>query len=141
MDDTGLSQTATNVAVGALVLTLTQSTKRFTPEGWGPLIAAIWTTLALGVWLTSQADWPPARTASFEILSVWVSVYATALGLYSAAMVPSGSAQSIGTGNGRKGDGNVPVGETEPEKPQERPKRARGTRTRKPPENGSQGHQ
>lgn len=98
MDATGLSQTAINVAVGGLVLTLTQTTKRWTPEGWGPIIAAVWTTLALVVWLLSQPDWPPARSTYFDILAVWVSIYATALGLYSAAMIPSNSRQSIGAG-------------------------------------------
>lgn len=102
---------AVTVAVGGLVLALTQSTKRWTPEGWGPLIAALWTTLAMFVWAFSQVVWPPERTALFDLLAVWVAVYTSALGLYSAAMVPSGSRQQIGTGGS---DGNVPVGEVKP---------------------------
>jgi hypothetical protein len=105
---------AVTVAVGGLVLALTQSTKRWTPEGWGPLIAAVWTTLAMFVWAFSQVIWPPERTALFDLLAVWVAVYTSALGLYSAAMVPSGSRQQIGTGNGSVAQGNVPVGETKP---------------------------
>ena len=105
---------AVTVAVGGLVLALTQSTKRFTPEGWGPLIAAIWTTLAMFVWAFSQPDWPPVRTATFELLAVWVAVYTSALGLYSAAMVPSNSRQQIGTGGGNPDRGNTPVGEAKP---------------------------
>ncbi len=119
MDPTAGPQVAPNmaavtVAVGGLVLALTQSTKRFTPEGWGPLIAAVWTTLAMLVWAASQPDWPPARTAMFDLLAVWVAVYTSALGLYSAAMVPSNSRQQIGTGDGNPASGDTPVGETQP---------------------------
>lgn len=100
MDPTQLSQSAVNVAVGGLVLALTQATKRWTPEGWGPIIAAVWTTLATLVYFVSQPDWPPPRGLYFDILAVWVSVYTAALGLYSAAMVTSDSRLPIGTGGG-----------------------------------------
>jgi hypothetical protein len=112
MDPVQLSQSAVNVAVGGLVLALTQSTKRWTPEGWGPIIAAVWTTLATLVYFVSQPDWPPPRSVYFDILAVWVSVYTAALGLYSAAMIPSDSRQSIGAATNR--DGNLAVGETAP---------------------------
>lgn len=121
---------AVTVAVGGLVLALTQSTKRWTPEGWGPLIAAVWTTLAMFVWAFSQVIWPPERTALFDLLAVWVAVYTSALGLYSAAMVPSSSRQQIGTGSGKPEQGNVPVGET---KPRQKAPRRRDARTDSPP--------
>lgn len=117
-----LNEAAVTVAVGGLVLSLTQATKRWTPEGWGPIIAALWTTVAVVVYFISQADWPPPRFLWFGMLAVWVAVYVSALGLYSASMVPSSSRQSIGTGDGHQsvGDSNVPVGETKP-----KPKRTR----------------
>ena len=120
MEGVDLNQSAINVATGGLVLTLTQATKRWTPEGWGPIIAAIWTTIAMLAWLISQPNWPPDRGVTFVLMSAWVSVYATALGIYSAVLVPSNSHQAIGTGGKGSGDGNVPVGETKP-----KPKRVR----------------
>jgi hypothetical protein len=102
METAQFSQSAVNVAVGGLVLALTQATKRWTPEGWGPVIAAVWTTIAIAVYFLSQPDWPPPRGIYFDIMAVWVSVYTAALGLYSAATVTSSGRRAIGTGRGQE---------------------------------------
>lgn len=106
------------VAVGGLVMGITQVTKRWAPEGWGPLIALIWTVIAMFVWLFSQPDWPPNRLQSFDVLTVGVTVWLNALGLYGAAAL-LGKGEPTRTGDG--GIVPVSVAPTEPPAPEVKP--------------------
>lgn len=76
------------VTIGATVMVLTQIVKRAVPhDGYSIYIAGGVSLLAVLIWVVSGINFPPARTDLWAIFSGWVSVFATAAGLHSAANV------------------------------------------------------
>lgn len=74
--------------IGAVVMTLTQIVKRALPGNWdacGTLIAAVLAMMGVLLWVASAPDFPPERTSIFPIFAAWVSIFATATGLYESA--------------------------------------------------------
>jgi len=80
---------ATAVAtIGGVVMVLTQIFKRALPgdwDAWGPHIAAILALGGVALWVYSAPTFPPQRTDTWAIFAGWVSVFATAVGLYQSA--------------------------------------------------------
>jgi hypothetical protein len=72
-------------AIGAMVSTLTQVTKRSLPGDWdrfGPLIAALISAAGVALWVYSAPTFPPARTDVWTIGAGWVAVFSSAVGIY-----------------------------------------------------------
>lgn len=80
-----VDQSAAAVAVGALVMALTQASKRWVSDDDAPIVVGLWTVLVMAVWVISQPTWPPLRTSWFDLLAVAVNVWVSAIGLYAAA--------------------------------------------------------
>lgn len=81
--------------LGALVVVLTQITKRLLPgEGWGPYAALCWSIVGVMLWCVSQPILP-MRTDIFTIFAGLVSVTATAMGIYSASGMVTGLSQLV----------------------------------------------
>lgn len=71
--------------IGASVAILTQIIKRSVPgdiDAHGPLIAAVLALLGVALWVYSAPVFPPARTDAWTIGAGWVSVFASAVGVY-----------------------------------------------------------
>lgn len=73
------------VAIGALVTTLSQVTKRVVPgdlDEWSPLIAVIWAVIGTGLWVISQPHFEPRLTDAFPIAVGLAGIMLTSIGTY-----------------------------------------------------------
>lgn len=75
------------IAIGGLVMTLSQITKRVVPgdiDEWAPLISVFWAMIGASLWFISQPH-PPQITDSFSIAVGLAGIMLTAIGSYEAA--------------------------------------------------------
>lgn len=78
------------LAIGALVMALTQITLRSIPgdhDEHAPLFAILWSCVGAGLWIYSQPNWPPQRTDYFSIGVALAGIILTAMGTKGAAMM------------------------------------------------------
>lgn len=96
----GTVMDATAVAtIGGVVMVLTQIVKRALPgdwDAWGPHIAAVLALLGVCIWVYSAPTFPPQRTDTWAIFAGWVSVFATAVGLYQSAKMVTAPGERAG---------------------------------------------
>jgi hypothetical protein len=82
------------VTVGTAVTLLTQVVKRAGGRrAKGPYVAPLLAVVCVGVWYLSLGEfaWP---TVAWPVLSDWIAVTATAMGLYSATQPTAATAES-----------------------------------------------
>jgi hypothetical protein len=78
------------LAIGALVMALTQITLRSIPgdhDEYAPLFAILWSCVGAGLWIYSQPNWPPQRTDMFSIAVALAGIILTAMGAKGAAVM------------------------------------------------------
>lgn len=90
------------VTIGATVTLLTQVVKRSLPtDTAGPHVVAILSFVAVMMWVLSAPEWPPNRTALWPIFTGWVSIWATASGIYHGAQIVTTGAARVKEASGR----------------------------------------
>lgn len=80
------TQTAMSIAVGGLVMSVTQALKPWTPEGQAPLVSLILTFILSTLWIVSQPDLP-GRTDAFAVAAEITATYLAARGIHAIATV------------------------------------------------------
>jgi hypothetical protein len=89
------------VTIGATVSLLTQVVKRSIPkDGQGPHIVALLSFVAVMMWVASSPLFPPDRTMLWSVFTGWVSIWATASGIYHGANVATTKAARIRAAGG-----------------------------------------
>lgn len=90
------------VSIGATVTLVTQIAKRGLPkDGSGPILVALFSFVAVVLWLISGPVFPPDRTMIWSVFTGWVSIWATASGIYSGAGIVTTGAARVREAAGR----------------------------------------
>ena len=89
------------VTIGATVTLLTQVVKRSLPtDAAGPHVVALLSFVAVVMWVLSAPVFPPDRTAIWTIFTGWVSIWATASGIYHGAKIATTGGARVREGRG-----------------------------------------
>ena len=71
------------VAVSAAVVAFVQLIKwAGLRDHWGPVVVILLSGVGVGIWLSSQPTWPPARTDTWPIFAGWIAVALSAAGVF-----------------------------------------------------------
>jgi hypothetical protein len=84
--------------IGSVVMVLVQIVKRATPDRYsacGVQICAALSIVGVLLWVVSAPVFPPARTDLFTLFAGWISVFATATGLYKSAQMATTGAERL----------------------------------------------